>query len=133
MCPPKQRHVVDKVAHAFRLATLHIARLNMSSELEKLSVELVGRGAHRHLAFTLPPVEHVCAQQVEANTAGKLQIEISIPPALMVDPYQLESSLPSEVELKLTGDLDLELYGSTPSHLPAQLISACRTAFNCKT
>jgi hypothetical protein len=81
----------------------------MSETPDKLSVTLEGKGAHRRLALTLPPAQRVCKQLTGADLVGQLRIQFAIPPALMFDPYQLETSLPSEVTFKLHGDLDLEL------------------------
>lgn len=73
------------------------------------SVELIGRGAHRHLQLNIPAEGSVCPEAgTQARGLHNVSVSLELPPALMVDPYELGTALPSDVGLQLDGNLDLE-------------------------
>ena len=75
----------------------------------RVSVELIGRGAHRRLRLDFPEAKNVCpGDATEAEGHQKISISFQLPPALMVDPYELDIALSSDVNLHLDGNLDLE-------------------------
>lgn len=77
---------------------------------QSVNVELIGRGAHRQLQLTLPASSDVCPEATAAqpHRYQNMSVSFKLPPALMVDPYELDAALSSDVTLSLEGNLDLE-------------------------